>query len=331
MEPPQFSVCLLAHNSANFITAALESVLAQSFGGWELLVSDDGSTDQTGDIVRPFLGDQRIRYAYHPTNLGQAGNWAYAFENTTAPFIATLHADDAWHHDTLALFREAFSADDRMDLAWGSWTRSTAALEPMAHQPKPDDDRIWEGGDILRHVFLANCILPSASAFRRNVIRTIGLPHLPYGMMCDRDWWLRVAGVSRMARSIGRSLVLYRVHSESVTSNFTNDGRLIRELDDLHLRLPEILKTLPDRAALIQSYERELYEFYFRIAISLKIMGVPEEAGMRMRQAMLYRAGHPLTPAEFIKRILFYLGEPGRKLLSIIHGRNRWITAPEAK
>lgn len=328
MDSPKISVCLLAYNSANHIKTAVDSVLAQSFSDWEMLISDDASKDGTEQVITPYLSDPRIRYVRHERNLGQAGNWAYAFENTKAPFIATLHADDAWVPETLALFQQAIAQSDHMDLIWGSWTRTTGALVPMAHQPVPDKDRDWLGDDILRHVFLSNSILPSASAFRRDLLGLIGLPHLSYGMMCDRDWWVRAAAAARMARSISQSLVLYRIHDESVTSNFTNDGRLVRELDDFHTRLPELLKKLPDRDTLIKNYELGICDFYFRLAISQKVAGFEDQANTRMRQAMKLHEGRRLGSKELIKFILFHLGGPGKWLLSHLHEKNRWITAP---
>ena len=330
VDSPQISVCLLAYNSAGHIKTALESVLAQTYTDWEMLISDDASKDNTAEVVRPYLSDPRIRYVHHEKNLGQPGNWAYAFENTRAPIIATLHADDAWKPETLALFHEAFS-NSEVDLAWGSWTRCTAAMEPMAHQPVPDDERSWSGPDILRHVFSSNCVLPSSSAFRRDVLRTAGLPHLDYGMLCDREWWVRVAAVSRMARSISQSIVLYRIHDASVTTNFTNDGRLIRELDDFRSRLPILLESIPDREEVIKNYDRELHDFYFRIAMSLQVEGHSQEARTRLKQAMQFRWGHPLSAKELVKYVLFHLGAPGRKMLARLHGKNQWIKASQKK
>ena len=89
------SVVMAAKNYARFLPAAVESVLAQTFTDWELLIIDDGSTDDTPDAVRPFLADRRVRYV-RSDRLGQSRAKNLGIRLSRGEFVAFLDADDAW-------------------------------------------------------------------------------------------------------------------------------------------------------------------------------------------------------------------------------------------
>ena len=100
---------MAAKNYARFLPAAVESVLAQTFADWELLIIDDGSTDHTPAAVRPFLADPRVRY-FRSDRLGQPRAKNLGIGLSRGEFVAFLDADDAWQptklEKQLALFRD---------------------------------------------------------------------------------------------------------------------------------------------------------------------------------------------------------------------------------
>jgi len=320
------SVCLLAHNNGRYITSAIESVLAQSFGDWEMLISDDASTDDTEEVVQPYLSDRRILYVRHRDNLKQGANWGLAICRTNAPLIATLHADDVWEPYALQSYASAFSESEDIDLVWGNWLRTSETLQPMAHQPPPNVDNIYTGHNALRYLLRTNRILPSAAAFRRQVATQAGLPNCRYGMLCDREWFLRVAIVSRAARSLSLCIVKYRIHQASVTAEFTTSGKLLEELDDFGRNIPEVLSVLEDKDSLIVSYNRSTAEFYFRMAVRFRIARRNSEAKKRMAQAIAFNSGILLRPRIFLKWLLFHGGGLGNWILGLTHGKNRYVT-----
>jgi glycosyltransferase involved in cell wall biosynthesis len=109
MNPPVVSVVMAAKNYARFLPVAVESVFAQTFDDWELLVIDDGSTDHTPAAVRPFLPDRRVRY-FRSDKLGQPRAKNLGVRLGRGEFVAFLDADDAWEPTKLgkqlALFRD---------------------------------------------------------------------------------------------------------------------------------------------------------------------------------------------------------------------------------
>ncbi|MBL4662662.1 MAG: glycosyltransferase family 2 protein [Flavobacteriaceae bacterium] len=91
----RFSVVISVFNKANFLANTLASVLAQSYTNFEVIILNDGSTDQSENIIQPFLSDSRIRY-YSEENKGAAAGRNYVIQKATAPYIALLDADDIW-------------------------------------------------------------------------------------------------------------------------------------------------------------------------------------------------------------------------------------------
>src|SRR5262249_21308915 len=92
---PAVSVVMAAKNYARFLPEAVESVFAQTFADGELLVIDDGSTDDTPGAVKPFLADARVRYL-RSDRLGQPRAKNLGIGLSRGEFVAFLDADDAW-------------------------------------------------------------------------------------------------------------------------------------------------------------------------------------------------------------------------------------------
>jgi glycosyltransferase involved in cell wall biosynthesis len=92
---PKISVCIPAYNNESFIAEAIESVLAQSFGDFELLVIDDCSLDRTRQIVASFATrDSRIVLLENSRNLGMVHNWNRCLKVARGEFIKFLFGDD---------------------------------------------------------------------------------------------------------------------------------------------------------------------------------------------------------------------------------------------
>jgi glycosyltransferase involved in cell wall biosynthesis len=91
---PLISVIIPTFNRANFITKAIDSVLAQTYTNYEIIIVDDGSTDNTKDILKPYL--DKIRYIYQP-NSGVSAARNVGIMTAIGKWIAFLDSDDRWH------------------------------------------------------------------------------------------------------------------------------------------------------------------------------------------------------------------------------------------
>ncbi len=95
MSSPKISVLVPTYNYARFLPEAIESVLAQEFRDFELLIVDDCSADDTAAAVRPFCErDPRVHFSVNPANLGMVNNWNHCLELARGEYIKFLFGDD---------------------------------------------------------------------------------------------------------------------------------------------------------------------------------------------------------------------------------------------
>ncbi|MCX8004033.1 MAG: glycosyltransferase [Burkholderiaceae bacterium] len=94
---PRVAIGMPAFNAERHIAAAIESLLGQTFGDFELIVSDNASTDATEQICRAYAArDRRLRYVRQPANVGGPANFRHVFSLARAPFFKWATADDLW-------------------------------------------------------------------------------------------------------------------------------------------------------------------------------------------------------------------------------------------
>lgn len=90
------SIIMPSYNTADYIGESIKSVQAQGYSNWELIIVDDCSTDNTDDVVKPFLIDSRIRYLKNERNSGAAVSRNRALREAKGRWIAFLDSDDLW-------------------------------------------------------------------------------------------------------------------------------------------------------------------------------------------------------------------------------------------
>lgn len=100
---PLISIIMPTYNAARYLARAIESVQAQEYTHWELLIVDDGSLDATSDVLISYLNDPRIRLYRHPTNQGVAAARNTGIDASQGEYIACIDADDEWHPRKLSL------------------------------------------------------------------------------------------------------------------------------------------------------------------------------------------------------------------------------------
>ncbi|MDA1043862.1 MAG: glycosyltransferase, partial [Verrucomicrobia bacterium] len=106
LEQPLVSILMATYNRSNVIVYAIESVLAQSYEHWELIVVGDACTDDTENVVNA-IGDPRIKFINLEHNIGeQSGPNNAGFEHAKGDLIAYLNHDDLWFEDHLAIALE---------------------------------------------------------------------------------------------------------------------------------------------------------------------------------------------------------------------------------
>lgn len=95
------SIIMPSYNTGSYIVESIQSVLNQTYNNWELILVDDCSTDNTDEVVKPFLTDVRIHYIKNEKNLGAALTRNRALQEAKGKWIAFLDSDDLWKPEKL--------------------------------------------------------------------------------------------------------------------------------------------------------------------------------------------------------------------------------------
>lgn len=114
------TIITTAYNQANYIEKCIKSVISQTYNNWEQIIVDDGSTDNTEEIVRPYLKDNRIKYIKkeHEGIMKLKNAYDIAMKLSNGEIIAILEADDYWPKNKLEIQVKGFD-DPEVVLVWG--------------------------------------------------------------------------------------------------------------------------------------------------------------------------------------------------------------------
>jgi len=220
---PIISLCMPTYNRAGMVREAIDSILAQTFADFELIVSDNASTDGTEDVIRSYK-DPRIVYSCNPTNIGCHHNINKCLSLAKGEFIGIFMDDDIMMPDNLsqkmALFRKhpsvglVHSKYHVIDGA-GALVRSNTN---WGHGPDRDTDVVEDGQEVLKQMLLSrNIINMPTVVFRRCCYEQLGGFDDAFAHADDWEYWMRIA-VHYDIGFIASPLVKWRVHSGSLTS-----------------------------------------------------------------------------------------------------------------
>jgi glycosyltransferase involved in cell wall biosynthesis len=229
---PLVSIITPTYNHARYIGRCLESVRSQTEPRWEQIVVDDGSTDETAEIVNR-ITDPRLRYVPQPhrgiTGLGEAYNVALGMAR--GEYVAVLEGDDFWPPDKLERQLPAFEEPDVV-LSWGLAAETDPAGETQRLSPDPGLLRKHQhrtAAQTVRLLLEANCIPACTVVCRKSALLAIGGFHQPEGLPnVDYPTWLQLCRVGRFAPVNGIA-GFYRRHDHQVSATMTAEMR--RNLD----------------------------------------------------------------------------------------------------
>lgn len=205
---PLVSVVIPAYNYERFLADAIRSVLEQTFTDYELIVVDDGSTDNTPEVAARFAG--KIRYVRQP-NSGLSATRNNGAALGTGDYIAFLDADDEWLPEKLAIQVPVLQNHPEVGLVTSLFTLMDAERRPMQGL-KPAQ----APGETFREIIQRGTAAPSSFMVRRSVFEALNGFDTALPTMEDFDFGLRLAarfGVSHLSQPLGR----YRIHGPSLS------------------------------------------------------------------------------------------------------------------
>jgi glycosyltransferase involved in cell wall biosynthesis len=219
MNTVAISVCVPTYNYARYLPQALDSILSQSFSDFELLISDDCSTDDTAAVIKKYASrDRRIRFIVNARHLGMVENWNLCLVEARGEFIKYVFADDMLS-DAGALQRliTPLKSEKRISLTGGAYkiindvSRIQRIVAPFPH------DQIFDGRSVISFCLTRQDNLignPTTVMFRRKHAGR-GF-RSEYCQIVDQEMWFHLLEKGDFAY-ISKPLTAFRNHPEQAT------------------------------------------------------------------------------------------------------------------
>jgi glycosyltransferase involved in cell wall biosynthesis len=181
------SVVTATYNTAPYLEQAIASILAQDYPAWELIIVDDGSTDDTGAILDRYANDPRITVIRQP-NRGQAAAKNRGIAAAQGRYVGFCDADDAWLPDKLTRQVPCFDAAGRIGVVYGESLWIDAQGRPLPAIPMRR-----HSGRVTAELLVDNFVPFPTALIRRDVLQEAGGFDETLSMAIDNDLWLRIS------------------------------------------------------------------------------------------------------------------------------------------
>jgi glycosyltransferase involved in cell wall biosynthesis len=184
---PKVSVIIPAYNAAPYTVEAIESVLNQTFKDFEIIVVDDGSTDNTKELLQPYVDDCRINYIYKE-NGGASSARNMGIRASKGQYIACLDCDDLWLPEKLEICTEFLENNPKIGLVY---TR-VFFIDSHGNNVGTSGGRC-KSGMIFEKLIVKNFIMNSTPVVKKECFTKVGLFDESVFHPADWDMWLRIS------------------------------------------------------------------------------------------------------------------------------------------
>lgn len=201
------SVIIPTYNCGRYLAGCIESVLAQTWHDFELIIVNDGSTDNTEDVIQPFLKDPRVLYIKQK-NGGHGNARNTAMKRAKGDYIAFLDADDLWDPTKLEKQLNLFTAPT-IGLVYCRWRFLDEKGRIIKYCPESKYFEFRSGG-VTEYLFFDNFMATPSIVIRKDCLERSGL--FDESIMIGEDWdlWLRIS-VNYEVRYVDEPLITVRI------------------------------------------------------------------------------------------------------------------------
>ncbi len=213
MSAPAITVLLPAYNCSTYIAQTIDSLLSQTLTDFELLIINDGSTDDTEQVISTYK-DTRIRYLKNEGNKGLVFTLTKGIQEATGTYIARMDADDIAITNRLQLQKQWLDKHPKT---------SVIACTIQFIDGRGNEQGIWDEDkatcsyhDLKKMLPWENCIAHPTIMIRKEI--ALAYPYDDMQLHCeDYDLWLRILADGLVIEKIPQPLLLYRNHEASIT------------------------------------------------------------------------------------------------------------------
>ena len=214
------SICIPTYNRSDYLQYSVNSVLNQTYSDFELIICDDGSTDNTAEIVNNFQ-DNRIKYIRHPQNIGRSKNMRSGFENATGEYFIKFDDDDALTTDFLSKTIAILDKNSNVDFVCSNhWVidanNNRDEIVTKENSDKWGKSKLKEGiiDDLVYQTFVLQSLQVGSSLFRYQPLKDVDYMN-PLADGCeDFDLLVRMAIAGKTGYFLPEFLMEYRFHGQ---------------------------------------------------------------------------------------------------------------------
>lgn len=259
IEEPLVSVIMPAFNAANTISESIESVLGQTYRNWELIIIDDGSSDQTRVISQQYaIKDSRIKLISLSKNGGLPNARNEGIVNASGTWVAFLDSDDLWHKTKLGIQVEFHQKNPVVLISHTDFIAfNTAGVvnRPFKWLTEPDK---YKHGIIFPNVCYKNPIGILTVMLHKDLLCEVGNFDSTLWTLEDQDLWIRIAKKKIDFGYIDKKLAFYRYNEKGLTHK-TGKYKQAYKLFLKRITYPEV-----DSNLLFRQYYRHFGTVYFK-------------------------------------------------------------------
>lgn len=217
-------------NRQDYIGESIESVLAQSFGDFELIITDNCSTDGTVEIIKKYVSkDSRVRFYVNDSNLGVTGNLNKGILLGRGEYIKPICSDDLLTPRCLEIFADVMNKNPSVSLI-------TSFTKAFGKSDSVRDEKFFPGTGLMDGKIAQKSLFfdgnwpgsPSSVMFRRRDLHIGLFNHMWRYWLIDLDMWMRLLGIGD-AYVVPEILSFLRIHDKSESTIHGIGFRLIKE------------------------------------------------------------------------------------------------------
>jgi len=313
---PLVSICIPVYNGASYLNACLDSIFAQTFTNYELLIVDDGSSDESITLLSEAQKRfPKLRVHHNEKNLGLVGNWNRCLELAQGTWIKFVFQDDLLAPDCLSQLmmaaadsqalivcqRHFLIEEDAPEDLRQYFTKEVLTLEKIYNGQVPGFIPARQIAQLAVRYITRNFIgEPTTVLFKRALVSRLGNFDPNLAQICDLEYWLRIATHYGL-KYVPEPLCTFRVHGSSATTSNTRGKQFISLFSDptiLASRLINAEVFNPFRHAISYLQSRKLHTYFGlkRYEAGMFLKANPEEASSR--GALLLQKNTAFRPGE---------------------------------
>ncbi len=328
MNKPLVSVILPNHNYGHFISEAIQSVLNQSYTNFELWVIDDGSTDNSREIIEKWsvLAPEKVNSVLsEKKGLSFARN--KGLSESRGEIIAFLDSDDVWERNYLSAIVEHFEKNKSSQAVYTNAEVFEAYTNRvLGNWFGPNAKRRCFSGEVSDKLFVHGNFIPiCTAAIRRQVFESAGGFDEKFRLAEDLDFWIRVS-MRHPIDYLDENLCRIRRHSCNASFLYSNAYHVMRVYQKNIQLFPEFTQSINRNTV-----NKRWHELYYEIGRHLTLSGKKGTARLFFRKALCYRPDiftlrfwlyYPLTYFSYLKQVI-------RFRLEIVKMRKRLVCAAD--